>query len=108
VRLSGAEAVVEGAGLHACEYMTRGVVLILGPVSHNVGAGMSGGTLYLRADQAGFVNGDFLGAERIGEDDERFPDLLRRHHDATGSATARALLEDLPAARAAFRRFVPR
>jgi len=108
VRLSGAEAVVESAGLHACEYMTSGDVAILGDVSHNAGAGMTGGALYLRAEHAAMVNAEFLRAERIGEDDETFPGLLRRHHEATGSRTAAALLEDLPTARRAFHRFVAR
>ena len=42
VRNSGAKAIVEGAGLHLCEYMTSGMVVVLGEVSHNVGAGMTG------------------------------------------------------------------
>ena len=46
VRNSGAKAIVEGAGLHLCEYMTSGMVIVLGEVSHNVGAG-TGGRLYL-------------------------------------------------------------
>src|SRR6202000_2329933 len=46
VRNSGAVAVVEGVGDHACEYMTGGRVVILGPTGRNVGAGMSGGVGY--------------------------------------------------------------
>ena len=45
VRNSGATAVVEGTGLHACEYMTNGTVIILYQTSDNIGAGMTGGTL---------------------------------------------------------------
>ncbi|HZA19207.1 MAG TPA: glutamate synthase-related protein, partial [Actinomycetota bacterium] len=47
VRNSGAVAVVEGTGDHACEYMTAGAVVILGPTGRNVGAGMSGGEAYV-------------------------------------------------------------
>jgi glutamate synthase domain-containing protein 3 len=47
VRNSGASAVVEGVGDHACEYMTGGTVVVLGEVGRNAGAGMSGGELYV-------------------------------------------------------------
>ena len=43
----GAEAVVEGIGPHGCEYMTGGVVVVLGPIGANFGAGMTGGRAYL-------------------------------------------------------------
>src|SRR4029079_4605580 len=47
VRNSGASAVVEGIGPHGCEYMAGGVVVVLGPVGANFGAGMTGGRAYL-------------------------------------------------------------
>ena len=47
VRNSGALAVIEGAGMHACEYMTGGWVVILGPVGINMGAGMTGGQAFV-------------------------------------------------------------
>ncbi|MHA7820788.1 MAG: glutamate synthase large subunit [Erythrobacter sp.] len=47
VRNSGAIAVVEGAGDHACEYMTGGVVVVLGKTGRNFAAGMSGGVAYV-------------------------------------------------------------
>jgi glutamate synthase (NADPH/NADH) large chain len=47
VRNSGAVAVVEGAGDHCCEYMTGGIVCVLGPVGRNFAAGMSGGIAYV-------------------------------------------------------------
>ncbi len=52
VRNSGALAVVEGVGQHACEYMTAGVAIILGPAGINLGAGMTGGLAYLLRDDA--------------------------------------------------------
>ena len=50
VRNSGALAVVEGVGHHACEYMTAGVVIILGPTGMNLGSGMTGGLVYVLKD----------------------------------------------------------
>jgi len=47
VRNSGATAIVEGAGDHCCEYMTGGIVVVLGDVGRNFGAGMSGGIAYV-------------------------------------------------------------
>ncbi|TNF37107.1 MAG: glutamate synthase large subunit [Deltaproteobacteria bacterium] len=47
VRNSGARAVVEGVGDHGCEYMTGGVVVVLGPTGRNFAAGMSGGTAFV-------------------------------------------------------------
>ena len=52
VRNSGATAVVEGVGDHGCEYMTRGLVVVLGKTGRNFAAGMSGGTAYI-FDEAG-------------------------------------------------------
>jgi glutamate synthase (NADPH/NADH) large chain len=50
VRNSGALAVVEGVGHHACEYMTAGVVIILGPTGINLASGMTGGLVYVMKD----------------------------------------------------------
>ena len=47
VRNSGANAVVEGAGDHCCEYMTGGIVVVLGRTGRNFAAGMSGGIAYV-------------------------------------------------------------
>ncbi|MEQ8280602.1 MAG: glutamate synthase large subunit [Deltaproteobacteria bacterium] len=98
VRNSGATAVVEGTGLHACEYMTNGVVVILGDVKPNVGAGMTGGTLYLRRHQIPQVNEAYLACHTI-EDDAELRALLEDYAKATGSETAeRAMTESLPEA----------
>ena len=65
VRNSGATAVVEGVGQHACEYMTSGTVVVLGSFGRNVGAGMSGGEIYVH-DPEGVLplrlNGDLVTA----------------------------------------------
>merc|ERR1719327_1605174 len=78
VRNSNAQAVIEGTGDHCCEYMTGGVVVALGPVGRNVGAGQTGGWGY------------FLDAEPGKENDEG-------HLEATGSAKAKAILDDFEA-----------
>jgi glutamate synthase (NADPH/NADH) large chain len=96
VRNSGATIVVEGTGDHAGEYMTGGVVVVLGQVGRNLAAGMSGGTLYLY-DPLGRVH-DHLsaGVYEIDplefEDDERLVSLLERFVDETGSQKATTLL----------------
>jgi len=97
VRNSGATIVVEGAGDHACEYMTGGVVVILGDVGRNLAAGMSGGTLYLY-DPAQRVH-DHLsaGVYEIDplefDDDERLFALLNRFREETASVRAGAILD---------------
>merc|ERR1719298_14509 len=63
VRNSNAQAVVEGTGDHCCEYMTGGVVVVLGPTGRNVGAGQTGGWGYFLVDGDdysldGRINGD--------------------------------------------------
>ncbi len=94
VRNSGATAVVEGAGDHACEYMTGGTVVVLGEIGLNVGAGMSGGELYI-LDPAGRLplrlNTELVVAERGAGEELRA--LLDRHLRHTGSDRVAALLQ---------------
>ena len=54
VRNSGATAVVEGVGDHGCEYMTNGLVIVLGKTGRNFAAGMSGGIAYCLDESGGF------------------------------------------------------
>jgi len=94
VRNSGAVAVVEGTGLHACEYMTRGTIAILGPVSYNVGAGMTGGSVYLRRDQASMINTGYIVPRDMEETDrEELRDLITRYWEKTQSPRAKSILE---------------
>jgi len=98
VRNSGATAVVEGTGLHACEYMTGGTVVVLGPISHNAGAGMTGGTLYVRRDQIKRIDPTYVQAVELDEEtSSELRSLVAAYRDATGSATATALLGDAEA-----------
>jgi glutamate synthase (NADPH) large chain len=96
VRNSGAQAVVEGAGAHACEYMTGGRVAILGPVGWNLAAGMSGGELFV-LDEAGrtglALNGDLASFAPVTQAAAgRLKALIEAHLAATGSPLARRLL----------------
>jgi glutamate synthase domain-containing protein 3 len=96
VRNSGANAVIEGTGDHACEYMTGGTVVILGDTGRNVAAGMTGGEIWVhdpRERLPGRLNGELVALERPDARElERARLLLVRHESATGSARAAALL----------------
>jgi glutamate synthase (ferredoxin) len=96
VRNSGAVAVVEGVGDHACEYMTGGTVVILGSVGLNLGAGMSGGVVYVhdRGLQLPLsLNEQLVTAQRMdGLGPEELRTLLERHLRYTGSRRAAELL----------------
>jgi len=112
VRNSGAVAVVEGAGEHCCEYMTGGVVVVLGPVGLNLGAGMTGGAAYVH-DPAAFlpalVNHELVEAHRPGEGQLReLRGLIERHLDVTGSGRARSILQGWDDATSAMWRVTPR
>jgi len=103
VRNSGAEAVVEGVGLHACEYMTGGRVAILGPIGDNAGAGMTGGTLYLRRSEARRANLEYLDVRDLDDVSSReLRRMLERHLATTGSSSATAVLGDWTRARNGF------
>ena len=102
VRNSGASAVVEGVGDHACEYMTGGLVVILGPVGYNLGAGMTGGQAFVW-DPDGHLSSRLNTAlvEAARPDDELVEVLrwrIERHAEFTGSSVATALLQDWIAA----------
>jgi len=99
VRNSGATAVVEGVGDHGCEYMTRGLVVVLGSTGRNFAAGMSGGIAYVYDEQGDFstrrCNQASVDLEPLinSEDIEKIQGLLARHRDATGSPRAAWVLE---------------
>jgi glutamate synthase domain-containing protein 2/glutamate synthase domain-containing protein 1/glutamate synthase domain-containing protein 3 len=113
VRNSGAHLVVEGAGDHACEYMTAGTVAILGPVGRNLASGMSGGTLYLLRDELStpfaFGPTPCVATEMTPSDNDvaTLRDLLDRHARATGSETTRSLLAQWPDSVRRFVRVAP-
>ncbi len=100
VRNSGATAVVEGVGDHACEYMTNGIVVVLGKTGRNFAAGMSGGLAYVFDPQGDFVrvrcNKTGVDLEPLFETEDimRLETLIRRHVDYTGSPLGHKILED--------------
>jgi glutamate synthase domain-containing protein 3 len=125
VRNSGAAAVVEGVGDHGCEYMTGGVVVVLGSIGRNFGAGMSGGKAYImikdqrlindgtdNAESSIFnleslINTTMVTADSLSADDvEIVRDLISRHVKLTRSVRGKKVLVNFDPAH--FVRVVPR
>jgi glutamate synthase domain-containing protein 2/glutamate synthase domain-containing protein 1/glutamate synthase domain-containing protein 3 len=112
VRNSGAVAVIEGAGDHCCEYMTGGVVVVLGPVGRNLGAGMSNGVAYVldegEVPLAARCNPEMVVVAELEPGDERrLQALIRQHYQKTGSRRARAILSGWAVYRAVFKKVSP-
>ncbi|MFC4784643.1 glutamate synthase large subunit [Nocardioides sp. MAHUQ-72] len=108
VRNSGALAVVEGVGDHGCEYMTGGVVVILGPTGRNFAAGMSGGYAFVLDLDEGRVNPELVDLNKVeGDAVDELHALVTRHLEETGSTVAEELLADWPAAVARFTEVMP-
>ena len=103
VRNSGATAVIEGAGDHCCEYMTGGVVCVLGRTGVNFGAGFTGGFAYVLDLQRDFVdryNHELIDISRIHAESmqshlQHLEGLLEQHRAETGSSWADEILNDL-------------
>jgi glutamate synthase (NADPH) large chain len=112
VRNSGAKAVVEGCGDHGCEYMTGGVVVVLGPTGRNFAAGMSGGVAFVHDPDGRLpdhLNGDMVTLEPLAdqEDVELLRSLLAGQADCAGSAVAKRLLQDWETACPEFVKVMP-
>ncbi|MFB3829298.1 MAG: glutamate synthase large subunit [Bryobacteraceae bacterium] len=112
VRNSGATAVVEGLGDHGCEYMTKGLVVVLGKCGRNFAAGMSGGIAYVYDERGDFalkrcnpagVDLDPLEARDL----ELVHGLIARHTETTGSPRGRWILENWEAASGRFVKVFP-
>jgi glutamate synthase (NADPH/NADH) large chain len=103
VRNSGAVAVIEGAGDHCCEYMTGGVVCVLGRTGVNFGAGFTGGFAYVLDLDRDFVdryNHELIDISRIHAEAmqshvQHLEGLLEQHAEETGSVWAEEILADL-------------
>jgi glutamate synthase (NADPH/NADH) large chain len=109
VRNSGVTAVVEGVGDHACEYMTGGRVLVLGKTGRNFAAGMSGGTAYVLDLKEQRVNAELVDLGPVSDDvAEELRELVRRHHEETGSELAAELLSDWTGTAARLTEVMPR
>jgi glutamate synthase (ferredoxin) len=111
VRNSGAVAVVEGAGDHACEYMTAGAVVILGPTGRNLGAGMSGGEAYVydpATDLDMRINPQLVAAyEPTSGQLESLRRVIARHLEYTDSAVAAEILDGWETTSRHFKRIAP-
>ncbi|MTB26593.1 MAG: glutamate synthase large subunit [Actinobacteria bacterium] len=95
VRNSGATAVVEGVGDHACEYMTGGSVVILGKTGRNIAAGMSGGRIFILDLNPALVNGEMVDVLVMPEaQKELVHKIISNHFVETGSLVAKELLDD--------------
>jgi glutamate synthase domain-containing protein 3 len=100
VRNSGATAVVEGLGDHGCEYMTNGLVVVLGKTGRNFAAGMSGGIAYVLDESGDFsnyrCNKASVDLERVFDpaDQHVLKNLIYRHFEETKSPRARWVLEN--------------
>ena len=95
VRNSGATAVVEGVGDHACEYMTGGKVVVLGQTGRNFAAGMSGGIAYVVDLNVENVNSEMVELETLDDNDKEFlSSILKDYLEETDSPLAKTLLED--------------
>ncbi len=99
VRNSKGVAVIEGAGDHCCEYMTGGVIVVLGKVGRNVAAGMTGGLAYFLDEDGSFpelVNKDIVNIQRVTSEagEKQLQELIQTHCDRTGSAKAKMILQN--------------
>jgi glutamate synthase (NADPH/NADH) large chain len=109
VRNSGATAVIEGTGDHCCEYMTDGVVVVLGPTGVNFGAGMTGGFAYVLDIDRDFVdryNHELIDIHRVTPESmeahlHHLRSLIMAHIEATGSEWGDMILDD-------YRAFLPK
>jgi glutamate synthase (ferredoxin) len=111
VRNSGVTAVVEGVGDHGCEYMTKGLVLVLGRTGRNFAAGMSGGVAYVLDDDGTFRTRCNMGLVAVepatGDDLVTVRNLIQRHHDLTRSGVAERLLSSWQVAQQQFVKVIP-
>lgn len=99
VRNSGAIAIVEGVGDHACEYMTGGRVVVLGTTGRNFAAGMSGGIAYVYNENDNFdyfcnMESIELSLLETPEDEAEVKSLIEAHFAATQSPKAKRILEN--------------
>jgi glutamate synthase (NADPH/NADH) large chain len=113
VRNSGATAVVEGVGDHGCEYMTNGLVVVLGKTGRNFAAGMTGGIAYVLDQEGTFAtigcNRSEVDLEPVtgAQDAELLRGLITRHSELTGSPQAKWILQNWEATLAKFIKVFP-
>ncbi len=112
IRNSGATSVVEGVGEHGCEYMTGGVVVILGSTGKNFAAGMSGGVAYVLDEKNTLyknLNKQLVSMEEITEkqEAEELKRIITRHVQATGSLRGQRILDEFDEYIVHFKKVIP-
>ena len=112
VRNSGAKAVVEGVGDHGLEYMTGGLVVILGETGRNFAAGMSGGIAYVYDPDNKLyekLNGELVKYTRVESiyDKEQLKEMIEKHYQWTSSPRAKLILDDFDQMVMKFKKIVP-
>jgi glutamate synthase (NADPH/NADH) large chain len=109
VRNSGVQAVIEGIGDHGCEYMTGGLVINLGEIGRNFGAGMSGGIAYILKDYIHLINQEMVDLDPLNEDDfVTIKEQLNKHVSFTNSQLAIEYLNNWDEYRERFIKVIPR
>ena len=113
VRNSGVQAVVEGVGDHGCEYMTGGVVVVLGRTGRNFAAGMSGGIAFVNDEDGDFeirFNSGMADLEPVTDpqDISTLRSMIEAHAECTGSVPARRILSRWDDALPRFKKIMPR
>ena len=99
VRNSSGKAVIEGAGDHCCEYMTGGVIVVLGTAGRNIGAGMTGGLAYFLDEDNSFpakVNPEIVSIQRLVSPagKQQLKEMISAHVDKTGSPKGQDILNN--------------
>jgi glutamate synthase (ferredoxin) len=99
VRNSGAKAIVEGTGDHCCEYMTGGVIVVLGTTGRNVGAGMTGGIAYFLDIDGKFkerLSQEVLKVQKVctAAGESQLKELIQSSYENTGSSRAKEILDN--------------
>ncbi|MCX8029494.1 MAG: glutamate synthase large subunit [Brevinematales bacterium] len=113
VRNSGAKAVVEGLGDHGCEYMTDGIVVVLGNVGKNFGAGMSGGLAFVLDEENRFqklYNPQMVTIVKMTPNDEHISilkNMIENHYKYTQSTKAKEILDNFDKYVSLFWKVVP-
>ncbi|GAS87815.1 glutamate synthase large subunit [Mycolicibacterium brisbanense] len=107
-RNSGALAVAEGVGDHACEYMTGGRVVVLGRTGRNMAAGMSGGIAYVLGLDPAKVNTEMVQLQALEPEDLAWlQTVVTRHAQYTGSTVAKSVLSDWSRRSSQFTKIMP-
>ncbi|TVQ21893.1 MAG: glutamate synthase large subunit [Leptolyngbya sp. DLM2.Bin15] len=99
VRNSKGQAVIEGAGDHCCEYMTGGVIVVLGAIGRNIGAGMTGGLAYILDEDGSVpvkVNPEIVKLQRVvtAAGAQQLKSMIQTYADHTGSDRAAKILSN--------------